>query len=336
MAKLKAPSILEIDKQLKQKKLLPVYYLYGEDSYSISNVLNSIEKFVEPYILSDFDKETFFGDNQTVANIISLASTFPFGSSKKMILIKQAEKLKDKKDLLPYIKSPSDFTVLVMLHEGSIDSGDAEPFKTLLKNNYIFEAKEPKGKNLIEWLITAADKSGKTLSYDNAQLLIDIVGENRNMLEAQLQKIFLFLGNNKDISIDSIRNLSTSLKEYTIFDLQNAIGKKDKSNSLKIVFNLYKNAAEPLRIIAMLNKYFTGLARLNELTKNKVPEQSIARILGTHPFYLKEYYSARKLYSDKDIANAFAALLKADIYLKSTSIDDQTLLSLLIAEIIPD
>lgn len=336
MAKLKAPSVLEIDKQLKQKKLLPFYYLFGEDSYSLSTALESIEKFVQPFITSDFDKETFYGENQTVAGVLSLASTFPFGSAKKMILLKQAEKLKDKKDLLAYIKSPADFTVLVFLHDGAISNGESEPYKTLAQLGYIFEAKELKGKNLIDWLISEAEKNGKSLTYENAQLLVDIVGESRNLLEAQLQKIFLFLEDKKDITIDSIRGLSTSLKEYTIFDLQNAIGKKDKNNSLKIVFNLYKNGTEPLRIIAMLNKYFTSLARLNELIKNKVSEQAIARIVSTHPFYLKEYYNARKVYSDKDIANAFTALLKADISLKTTSIDDQTLLSLLIAEIIPD
>ncbi len=336
MAKLKAPSVLEIDKQLKQKKLLPIYYLFGEDSYSLFTALDSIEKFVLPFIASDFDKETFYGENQTVANIIGLASTFPFGSSKKMILVKQAEKLKDKKELLPYIKSPSDFTVLILIHEGSIANGESEPFKSLSQSGYIFEAKELKGKTLIEWLISESEKNGKILSYENAQLLVDIVGESRNLLEAQLQKIFLYLEDKKDITIDSIRGLSTSLKEYTIFDLQNAIGKKDKNNSLRIVFNLLKNGEEPLRIIAMLNKYFTSLARLNELIKNKVPEQAIARIVSTHTFYLKEYYNARKIYSDKDIANAFSALLKADISLKTTSINEQTLLSLLIAEIIPD
>ena len=336
MAKSKAPSILEVDKQLKQKKLLPVYYLFGEDSYSIETTLEEIEKTIEPFITSDFDKENFYGENQTFANVIGLASTFPFGSEKKLIIFKQTEKVKDKKELIAYAKSPADFTVLVCLHDGSISSADSEPYKTLGQNGYLFEAKELKGKSLIEWLIARAEKNGKTLSYENAQLLTDIAGENRNTLESQLEKIFLYLGENSEITIDSIRGLSTSLKEYTIFDLQNAIGKKNKTNSLKIVFNLLKNGMEPIQIIAMLNKYFTSLARLNELTVNKTPEFTIARMIGTHPFYLKDYYAARKIYLDLHLADAFAALLKADISLKTTSIDDKTLLSLLIAEIIPD
>jgi len=60
-------------------------------------------------------------------------------------------------------------------------------------------------------------------------MLIDIVGENREMLEAQLEKIFVYLNENKEISVESLIALSTSLKEYNIFDLQNAIGKKNKA-----------------------------------------------------------------------------------------------------------
>jgi len=336
MAKSKAPSIQEIEKQLKQKKLLPIYYLFGEDSYSINTTVANIEKFIQPFISSEFDRENFYGENQTFSNIVSLASTFPFGSEKKLIIFKQTDKVKDKKELTAYAKSPAEFTVLVCIHDGTISSADSEPFKTLAQNGYLFEAKELKGGALIEWLISVVEKNGKSITRENAQLLTDIAGENRNTLESQIEKIFLYLGENKEITIESIRGLSTSLKEYTIFDLQNAIGKKNKTNALKIVFNLLKNGMEPIQIIAMLNKYFTGLARLNELTALKTNEYQIARILSTHPFYLKDYHNARKTLSDKQLADAFAALLKADLSVKTTSIDNYTLISVLIAEIIPD
>ena len=336
MAKSKAPSIQEIEKQLKQKKILPVYYLFGEDSYSIETTFKEIEKTVAPFIASDFDRESYYGENQTIATIVGLASTFPFGSDKKLIVLKQSEKPRDKKELVNYLKSPADFTVLVFLHDGSISNPESEPYKTLANQGYLFEAKELKGKSLIDWLILNVEKNGKTISYENAQLLTDISGENRNTLESQLEKIFIYIGDSKEITIDSIRGLSTSLKQYTIFDLQNAIGKKNKSSAFKVAYNLLKNGSEPIQIIAMINKYFTGLARLGELTATNTNEYQVARILGTHPFYLKDYHNARRMYSDKNLADAFSALLKADLSVKTTSIDDYTLISILIAEIIPN
>lgn len=339
MAKNKAPAIQEIEKQLKQKKILPVYYLFGEDTYSVDSIVDVIEKAVQPFIATDFDKETLYGENQSFANIIGLASTFPFGSEKKLIIVKQAEKLKDKKEkkeIVNYFQSPTDFTVLVFIHDGTISNPQSDPYKTLANEGYLFEAKELKGKSLIEWLISTVEKKGKAISYENAQMLTDISGENRNILESQLEKIFIYVGDNKEITIDSIRGLSTSLKQYTIFDLTNAIGKKNKSASLKVAFNLLKNGMEPIQIIAMLNKYFTSLARLNELTSTNTNEFQVARIMGTHPYFLKDYHSARRMYSDKHLTSAFSALLKADLSIKTTSLDDYTLISVLIAEIISD
>ena len=93
------------------------------------------------------------------------------------------------------------------------------------------------------------------------------------MLEDQLEKIFIYLGTKKEIDYETIKALSTSLKENTIFDLQDAIGGKSKEKSVKILYNLLDNGIEPTFIIAMLTKYFTGLSRVNEM-KEKIPDDS--------------------------------------------------------------
>ncbi|MCU0333277.1 MAG: hypothetical protein MUC75_07985 [Ignavibacteriaceae bacterium] len=79
--------------------------------------------------------------------------------------------------------------MIAFFHNGSITNLNTEPYKTLDANNFLFEAKELKGKNLIDWLMSEAEEKGKKLSEENAQVLFDIVGENRNMLEDQLEKI---------------------------------------------------------------------------------------------------------------------------------------------------
>jgi DNA polymerase III delta subunit len=92
--------------------------------------------------------------------------------------------------------------------------------------------------------------------------------------------------------------------------------------------------AEPTFIIHMLTRYFTGLVRVNELKEQNLPEQAAARIVGTHPYYYKDYLKERTIYSDDKIYNAAQALLKADLSIKTTSTDEKTVISLLIAEIL--
>jgi DNA polymerase-3 subunit delta len=328
------PTVLEISRKINKKNLLPVYYFFGEDSFSLNIGLKAVEKAVQPFISSDFDREIFYGDNKTLSEVLDFASAFPFGSEKKLIIIKEFEKVKDKKNLSAYLKSPAEFTVLVLIHNGAITGFKLEPFPDLIEKNYIFSAKELRGDHLLSWIINYCEEAGKYLSKENAGALVDIVGEDRNLIESQLEKIFTFLGERKEISIKDVTSLSTELREYNIFDLQNAVGKKDKALAAKIVYNLLVQGKEPTFIIFMLTRYFIGLSRINELREKKLPENAAAGIVGTHPFYYKNYLSARTIFSDKDLFRASEALLKADLLIKTTSTDYKSVIALLLAEIL--
>ena len=334
MEKSKAPSILDIIPAINKGTLQPVYYFFGEDYYLLQNVLDSISKLVSPFITSDFDKETFYGDKKQIGEVLEFATAFPFGSERKLIIFKQVEKVKDKKPLVDYAASPADFTVLVLIHNGTITNLSSEPYKTLNKYSFLFEAKELKGKNLLKWLVSHVEKNGKTILQENAQLLIDISGDSRTMLENQIEKIITFMSEEKEISLNYIQSLSTRLKQFSIFDLQNAIGKKEKDKAITIAFNLLENSAKPVFIVAVLTRYFTGVSRVSELTKENIPSQQAARIVGTHPFYYKDYQQARRLYSDSDLAGVFRALLHADLSIKTTSADGKNIITILISEIL--
>jgi DNA polymerase-3 subunit delta len=334
MAKTKAPSILDIIDKTDKNNLLPVYYFFGDDYYLLQSALSTIEIASAPLISSDFDRETFYGDDKSLSDVLDFASAFPFGSEKKLLIYKQFEKVRDKKPLKDYAKSPVDFTVLVIIHSGTISNLDSEPYKTLRAHNFIFEAKELRGKNLIKWLINHIEKNGKKISEETAQMLVDISGESRNMLEAQLEKIITFMNDEKEITLEHVQNLSTSLKQHTIFDLQNALGRKEKDKSIQIAYNLLDNGAEPVFIVAMLTRYFTGISKINELNKMNLPLQQAARFAGTHHFYYKDYQQARNRYSDDILVNVFRALLKADLSIKTTSADGKNVITILLSEIL--
>ncbi len=84
----------------------------------------------------------------------------------------------------------------------------------------------------------------------------------------------------------------------------------------------------------MLTRYFTQLTRLNELKVKAGSENEIARSIGTHPFYLKDYFKARSRYTDENLFNAAKALLKADLSIKTTTVEPKVLITILIEEIL--
>jgi DNA polymerase-3 subunit delta len=332
--KISCPPVSEIPKNLKKGVLLPVYYLFGEDYHSLSQTADLIIKSVEKFISTDFDRETIYGNDRTVNDIISMATAYPFGSEKKLVYVKDADKLKDKKNLTNYINSPAAFSVLVMVHNGIIAGADSEPFKSMLKNNFLFEASELKGKFLVQWLINTCEVKNKTISNLDAEYFIELTGEDKFLLENQLEKILTFIGEKDVITFEIIRTIVSSNKVHSIFDLQNSIGLKNKAASLKIAFNLLENGTEIPQIVGMLTKYFTILSKLGSLLHSGLSDNEIATRAGIYPYFYSSYLKAKNQFSTKDLYNSVNALLKADISLKTTSKDKKTIITEMIAEML--
>ncbi|MCS7054165.1 MAG: DNA polymerase III subunit delta [Ignavibacterium sp.] len=342
MSKSNLPSFVDIRSEIKSKKLKPIYFLFGEDLFGINRAVSDIKKIVEAQISSDFDNETFYCSDRDInlSDIVSVAKTFPFGDGKKLIIVKNAEELKysDKdENFLTYIKNPADFTVLIFIYEGKISNLNSEPFKSLSKNQFLYEFSELRSDMLVKWVIEFVNDKNKRITKENAEFLVDIVGESRVLLENQIEKIVQYIGENEEITFKAIEELTTKLKTYTIFDLLNALDKKDKSNSLKIAYNLLDNSELGLLgIIAMLNKHFTTLLRIDELEKLKMTEEEKAKALGINKYFYSNFAKATRLYGLNQISRSLKAIYQADLRVKTTSLDDKTILTILIAEILSE
>ncbi len=334
MAKEKAPSILNVQKTLNAKSLLPVYFLFGEDNYSLNKAVKDIEKFFAKLGVSDFDKESISYKDRNISDIIIAAQAFPFGSEKKLIIVKDFDLRSKGKELAGYVKDPAEFTTLVLVYDGTITKFDNELFTSLFEKNFIFEARPLKGQDLVNWLAGYAEENGKTISHENAQYLISLIGDDRSLIEPQVIKILNYVGDKEEISFEAIKNLSSTTKEYNIFDLQNAIGEKDKRKSLEIAYNMLDTGKEFLYILTMLTRYFAGLAQINELEKDKVSPDAAARAVGTHRFYYPNYVKARRLYTDDQLLKAVKALFNADLSVKTGSVDSKTLVTVLISDLL--
>lgn len=334
-SKIQAPSIFSITKYLKPENLLPVYFFFGDDLYSIENSIRAVENAARPLIASDFDLEVFNSQDKEFTDVLDIASTFPFGSDKRLVIYKGFEDRKDERaKLTSYLKNLNTSTIFIIVRYGNISNLETEPYFSLMKNNFLFEGRELKGDELITWIMKYSAKKGKSINPENANVLVEIVGENRTLIEMQLQKIFSYLGDTKEVNYDVIKTISSELKEYTIFDLQNAIGARNKSKAVETAYNLLDKGKEALFILAMLTRYFTAIAQIPELEKSGKSDFEIARAIGVHSFYYKDYKNASRYYKDKKMIDIARALFNADKSLKSTSIEQKTIITVLLAEIL--
>ena len=332
MAKREIPSVQEIIKNISKEKLLPLYFVCGEDNFTIELTVDSIQKTVDPLIESDFDREVVNAEkSQTLSQILDLAYGFPFGGGKKLILLKNFEKLNDKKELSAYVKNPAEFTVLVIINYGKISDSTREPYSLMLEKNFLYEARIESGSGLVEWLLSRAKKHKLNFSEDKARALIEIVGEEKSVLDMQIQKLRDYSGN-KEISFDDIKRLSSPTKKFSIFDLQDSMGRGDKSKAIEIAFNLLDGGQDIIVILNMLAKFILTLAQIIEMLRSNINDNEAAKKMGVSWFYYVNCKKAVYFLKDERLLNASRALLEADISIKTTAADPKSILVILISK----
>lgn len=328
-------SIYNIPNYLTEDKLLPIYFLYGEDGYTINKTIKEINKVVDPLVSVDFDRETVtFGKESSVSQIIDLASAFPFGEGKKFIVARGFENCGDKKIFATYVQNPPDFTILLISQSSKKVNVKHEPYKSLHQKGFLFEASELKGQALNQWLIKQATEENLKLNNESAQILIEMVGQNKALLEMQLRKFSDYLEDNRTITPEIIETLTSITKEFSIFNLQDAIGKSDKGKSLEIGYNLLDGAYDLVFLISMLTKFVSTLMQIIELNTKRISDQEAAKEANTSFYYYINCKKARSLLSEKKLLKAAEALLNADIALKTTSTDEKIIFTILISEIL--
>lgn len=333
MAKKELPSVADLLKYLSKEKALPVYFLCGEDQYSIDAAVESIEKFVAPQIFSDFDKETFSSEKgQNLSQILDAAYSFPFGGGKKLIILKNFEKFNDKKELNGYLAMPPEFTTLVIIQSNKVTDPSKEPYSILLDKHFLFEARLAAGEELIEWVIKNCKNVEINFTRENAQALLDIVGEDKALLEMQIQKFENYFAGKKEITFEEVKTISSPTKEYSIFNLQDAIGQGDKVKALEVAYNLLDSGVEMVFIVNMLAKFTLTIAQMTELLRSSVSDFEAAKLAGVSYGYYMNCKRARFLMDDKRLLNASRALLNADLLVKTTATDHKTILLILISE----
>jgi DNA polymerase-3 subunit delta len=327
------PSIYTCISDLSGGTLLPIYFFFGEDSFTITSAVKAIEKKAAPLLTTDFDKETISAEKKAnITSLIDLAYAFPFGSEKKLLIVKNFENYSDKKKFLSYIKSPSETTILVIVNNSKVNIS-SEPFKSLKKHNYIFEAKELKGVELEYWTKKRAKQLNLNVDTESVKMLIEIVGEDKSLVEMQLQKFRSFITTDNELTTEIVKSLSSGTKENNIFDLLNVLGKGNEKESLKIMNNLLEHGSSLVSIIAMLTKFLIVIARSFEIRTKIQNDWDAAREINISKYFYTNCKNATYFNNHYRLIKTVRVLYKTDIALKSSGIDEKTLSTLMLTEI---
>lgn len=322
----------EFQRSLRANRFAPIYLFHGEEDFLIDEGVQMIIEKVLDDGTRGFNLDVVYGSKVDARDVVAHASSFPMTSPKRVVVVKEFEKLVNtetaKEIVSAYISRPLESTVLVLV---SLEPDfRRKPFTDLKKRAELVECKPLYDNQVPAWIADRVRQQGREANAEACRLIQAYVGNSLRSLQNEIDKLFVFIGDRKKITVEDITAVVGATKGYTVFELQNAIGRKDPKEAIKILERMLETGQSPQMIIVMLTRFFTQLWKLSDVRARKMPEQEIAREIGVPPYFVKQFLEFRTNFDTNQIEQNFKSLLEADTVLKSTSRDPHLVLDLLV------
>jgi DNA polymerase-3 subunit delta len=199
-----------------------------------------------------------------------------------------------------------------------------KPFSTIKKKAFVLECKSLWDNPVPSWISRRVKKDKYDIHSDAASMLAAYVGTSLREICNELEKLYIYLGDKKFISVDDVTAVVGVSKEFTIFELQWAIGAKDTRKATEILERMIEAGESPIMMVSMLTRFFQTLYKLHDVKRRGASGQQAYIQSGIFSFG-ERWVAAAAKFSIRDIEDAFLSLSEVDEKLK-TSGGDQKLL----------
>ncbi len=334
MAKAKpgGPSFNDIEDAFRHKKFEPLYLLYGEEDFLIEEMIDLLISNAVDESTKGFNLDIMFGSDVDGKDIAVRSASFPMMGDRRVVIVREFDKVANKDTLLPYIQHPSPSTVLALV--ANKPDFRTKFFKTLKDSSVALECKYLYEDKIPAWISKRIEQLGKKASLDTCILLQSHVGKSLREIQNEIDKLFIFVGDKKTIDAGDVDQVVGVSREFNIFELQKAIGQKNIKRSVEILERMLEAGEYPVGMIIQLTKYFQKIWLLQDVSRKSSSEFEIAKMIEVLPFWLKDYKEAALHYRDEQIQVCFSALIEADEQLKSSGGDPKLIMMLMVHRIL--
>ena len=313
----------EILKNIKNGQYAPIYFLHGEESYFIDQISDAIEKTALSEGEKSFNQDIFYGKESSVKQVIDACTQYPMMAARRVVLVKEAQLLKDLKLLDKYAANPVPSTVLCICHKiKKLDSRTALA-KVLKKSAVVFESKKLYDNQLPGYVSQLVRSKGRVIDGQAASLVAEYIGSDLSTLHNEMQKVFLEVGRGEAITSEVIQKQIGISKDFNVFELQSALATANYGKVFRIARYFTENPKKNpmVMIVGTLFRFFSKVWVVAQNPGQS--DQVLGKSIGVYnSFFMKEYRLAARNYKSHNIENILHLLKEYD--LKSKGVNNRS------------
>ena len=292
----------------KKNQFKPVYWLEGEEGFYVDLLIHYAEHNILTEQEASFNLTVFYGKDAAWNEIMNACRKYPMFADKQIVILKEAQQMRDIEKLEPYIEQPLSSTIFVVGHKEKKLDGRSKLGKLLGKQAVHLVTKKIPEYQLAEWTSQLIHKKGYVISPTALAILTDHIGNDLSRISNEVDKLIVNLGSRKDIKEEDIENFIGVSREFNVFELQAALAKKEIHKAIRIIeyFEHNPKAAPIQMILPALYAFFSKTYMMFSYSMHD--ERVLASALGVQTFQLRESLIAAKNYSLEGIESILLLL----------------------------
>ena len=284
----------------------PVYLLMGEDSFYSSKIADELLRSVIPEELRDFNQSIVYGPDTDAFSVASLARSFPMMAERRLVLVRDAQSLKDLESLATYIAEPMDSTVLALFFRGGGADKRRALYKNAVKSGVVFEFPQIRDYQLPQWIESYYRSINLSIGPEAASVLAEFCGASLEKIESETDKIRKNLPDGvREVGIEDVKNVVSRGKKYTVFELAKELSYRRGPKALRMAAEIggEYHFALPMATAALFSHFYRILKYVSYTrTHQGASPSEKAAAIGVNPYFIKEYEAAAANYPLRKLA----------------------------------
>ena len=324
MAEAKNVSFDSIMADLVARKFAPVYYLMGDEPYYIDQIADYIAEHALQPEERDFNQTILFGSDVNASQIADAARRYPMMAERQVIIVKEAQNVKNTEALERYFKQPMLSTILVICHKnGTIDGRKKEYVRTIHAAGVLFESKKLRDRDLPGFIENYLSSRQVSIDPKSTQMIADNIGADLSRLTGELDKVILSLPEqDRRVTPQVVEDQIGVSKEFNGFELRDAIVNRNvyKANQIIKYFDENPKAGSIYSFLPLLFNYFQNLM-ISYYSPNPKSQEAVADWLEMRsPWAAKDYMTGMRNYTGMKVMQIISKIREIDA--KSKGLDN--------------
>ncbi len=315
----------------------PIYLLMGEEPYYVDLVCDEIIAHALDESERDFNQTICYGTDTDVETVITTARRYPMFAQRQLVVVRQAQDLKNFEDLAYYVASPLESTVLVLC----VNTATKNPvdkrksfYKSVSKLGVVLESNAVRDYEIARWIDSFYSSKGLQIDPDAAALLGESAGTELSKIALETEKLLKNLPEGtKRVTVSDIeKNVGVS-RQFSLFELTRELSYRNGAKALKVAAYIGASPkfALPMAVSVLFNHFYRILKYDALLRTTQYPStDKKAAVLGVNPYFFKEYDAAVQNYPQTKCMKVIAFLRDFDFKGKGGNVGEATPAELLV------